>query len=163
MVSATVQAPYARIPFFSAHLAATAFATAARLEQVDRIRELVAARPSDDHPPVLTGDFNAEPDSDEMRVLGGDKTSPSTAPGLILMDAWRFAEDGRAGLTWDRRNPHVAEAPEPSMRIDYVRVGLRYDLDVGRVENVGLAGTEPVDGVWPSDHFAVVADLSSPA
>jgi hypothetical protein len=27
------------------------------------------------------------------------------------------------------------------------------------VESVRLAGTGPVAGVWPSDHFAVVADL----
>jgi hypothetical protein len=27
------------------------------------------------------------------------------------------------------------------------------------VESVRLAGAAPVGGVWPSDHFAVVADL----
>lgn len=162
LLAATVDAPYAKIPFFTTHLAASAYASTARLTQVDHIRERVAARPSDSHPPVLTGDFNAEPDSDEMRALGGDKTTPRTAPGLILMDAWRFADPGDAGLTWDRRNPHVASAPEPSMRIDYIRVGLRYDIEAGRVESVRVAGTEPVAGVWPSDHFAVVADLREP-
>jgi hypothetical protein len=29
----------------------------------------------------------------------------------------------------------------------------------GKVRSVQLAGTAPVDGTWPSDHFAVVADL----
>jgi endonuclease/exonuclease/phosphatase family metal-dependent hydrolase len=160
VLGATVEAPYARIPFFSAHLSSSAYSTAVRRAQVERIRDLVAARSADSHPPILTGDFNAEPDSDEMRALGGDLTPPTTAPELILMDSWRFAPSGEAGHTWDRRNPHVAEAPEPSMRIDYIRVGLNYRLRVGRVRSVGLAGTEPVDGVWPSDHFAVVADLA---
>jgi len=27
------------------------------------------------------------------------------------------------------------------------------------VLSAGLGGTAPVDGVWPSDHFAVVAEL----
>jgi hypothetical protein len=27
------------------------------------------------------------------------------------------------------------------------------------VQSVRLAGTAAVDGVWPSDHFAVVTDL----
>jgi hypothetical protein len=27
------------------------------------------------------------------------------------------------------------------------------------VQSVRLGGTAPVDGVWPSDHFAVVAEL----
>jgi hypothetical protein len=27
------------------------------------------------------------------------------------------------------------------------------------VQTVSLGGTAPVDGVWPSDHFAVVAEL----
>jgi endonuclease/exonuclease/phosphatase family metal-dependent hydrolase len=45
------------------------------------------------HPPVLTGDFNAVPDSDEMRLLGGMRTAPAE-PGQVLLDAWEYA--GRA-------------------------------------------------------------------
>src|SRR6266508_2075209 len=29
----------------------------------------------------------------------------------------------------------------------------------GRVRSARLAGDKPVDGVWPADHFAVVAEL----
>jgi endonuclease/exonuclease/phosphatase family metal-dependent hydrolase len=45
----------------------------------------------------------------------------------------------------------------PSSRIDYILVGLPRK-GRGKVESVGLAGAM-TDGVWPSDHFAVVADL----
>ena len=78
----------------------------------------------------------------------------------MLLDAWDFAEPGTRGFTWDRRNPYVALGPDPSGRIDYLRVGLRYDLAAGRVASVRLAGTGPVDGVWPSDHAAIVAELT---
>jgi len=31
----------------------------------------------------------------------------------------------------------------------------------GHVAACHLAGTEPVTGVWPSDHFCVVADIDT--
>jgi endonuclease/exonuclease/phosphatase family metal-dependent hydrolase len=46
----------------------------------------------------------------------------------------------------------------PDSRIDYILTG-PHRQGRGRVRSVELAGTAPVDGVWPSDHFAVVADL----
>jgi hypothetical protein len=46
----------------------------------------------------------------------------------------------------------------PDSRIDYVLVGLPRQ-GRGKVRSAGLAGASPVGGVWPSDHFAVVAEL----
>jgi hypothetical protein len=43
--------------------------------------------------------------------------------------------------------------------LDYVLVGLGRE-ERGRVRSARLAGNSPVDGVWPSDHFAVVAELA---
>jgi len=159
VLGAMIEAPHGRVPFFSAHLSAMAGRSAIRRTQVERLCRLVAERPAPDHPPVLVGDFNAPPESDEVRLVGGDLTAP-VVPGLVLLDAWLFAGPGDPGYTWDRRNPHVAEGPDPSARIDYIRVGVRYDLTAGRVRSVRLAGDGPVDGVWPSDHAAVVAELS---
>lgn len=153
-----IDAPHSRVPFFTAHLSAMAGFSQVRCAQVAQLCRLIADGPSDDHPPVLTGDLNAVPDSDEIRPVGGDLTAPPVA-GLVLLDAWAFAEPGDSGHTWNRRNPHVAAGPEPSARIDYVRVGLRYAGSVGHVRSVSLAGDEPVDGLWPSDHAAVLADL----
>jgi hypothetical protein len=77
----------------------------------------------------------------------------------VLVDSWRYAPPGDPGFTWDRRNEYQKRSVIPDSRIDYVLVGPTW-RDHGRVVAVRLAGNEPVDGVWPSDHFAVVADLS---
>src|SRR6266702_1733310 len=108
------------------------------------------------YPPVVTGDLNAEPDSDELRLLGGMLTDPAV-PGLVLLDSWRYAPPGDPGFTWDNRNGHQADSLIPDSRIDYILVGLPRQ-GRGKVESAGLAGAA-VAGVWPSDHFAVVADL----
>jgi endonuclease/exonuclease/phosphatase family metal-dependent hydrolase len=79
-------------------------------------------------------------------------------PGQVLLDAWRYADPGDPGFTWDLRNGYQDDSLIPSSRIDYILVGLPWQ-GRGRVEAVHLAGTAPVDGVWPSDHFAVLADL----
>src|SRR5262249_56769523 len=84
------------------------------------VAEQPADRPS---PPVLTGDLNAEPGSDELRLLGGLLTAPAV-PGLVLIDAWRYADPGDPGFTWHHRNGYQADSLIPDSRIDYVLVGL---------------------------------------
>ena len=79
-------------------------------------------------------------------------------PGLVLIDAWRYADPGDPGFTWDHRNGYQASTLLPDSRIDYILV--RPAPAGPRQGTVGRAGRHrPVDGVWPSDHFAVVADL----
>jgi endonuclease/exonuclease/phosphatase family metal-dependent hydrolase len=112
---------------------------------------------ADGYPPVVTGDLNAEPGADEMRLLGGVLTAPAV-DGLVLVDAWRYAGPGDPGFTWDHRNGYQARSVIPDSRIDYILVGLPRG-GRGKVRSASLAGTAPVDGVWPSDHFAVVAEL----
>jgi endonuclease/exonuclease/phosphatase family metal-dependent hydrolase len=110
----------------------------------------------------VTGDFNAEPDSNEIRLLGGHKTPPPL-PGLVLLDAWRYADPATPGWTWDRHNSAVLATGEPDARIDYVFIGYRLNNESApHVRNARLAGNEPIDGVWPSDHAAVVAELKMP-
>lgn len=155
---ARVDTPQGTLPFFSTHLSYRPGGSALRVAQVRALAGFVAEHSAGDpYPPVVTGDFNAEPDSDELRLLGGLLTTPA-APGLVLLDAWRYADPGDRGATWDRRNGYQARSILPDSRIDYIMVGLPRS-DRGQVRSVRLAGTEPVDGVWPSDHFAIVADL----
>lgn len=159
---ARIDAPGGALPVFTTHLTYRPGGSRIRLEQVRLLAEYVAGHTAADdaYPPVVTGDLNAEPDSDEIRLLGGVHTAPA-APGLVLLDAWRYADPADPGFTWDLRNPYQADSLIPSSRIDYVLVGLPRQ-GRGRVTSVRLAGTAPVDGVWPSDHFAVVADLARP-
>lgn len=156
---ARIDAPAGALAFFTTHLTHRHSGSAERVEQVRALARFVAdQRQGCAYPPVVTGDFNAEPDSDELRLLGGILTTPAV-PDLTLVDAWRYAPPGDPGLTWDRRNDYVTERGLFDARIDQVLVGPPRD-GRGRVRAVRLGGTEPVEGVWPSDHFAVVADLT---
>lgn len=155
---ARIDAPGGPLPMFTTHLSYRPGASAARTAQVREIVPWAADRLADcAYPPVVTGDLNAEPGSDELRLLGGMLTPP-VVPGLVLLDAWRYADPADPGFTWDRRNGYQGSTVLPDSRIDYVLVGLARQ-GRGRVQSVRLAGNEPVDGVWPSDHFAVVAEL----
>ena len=62
---------------------------------------LATRRPRTALPAILCGDFNAEPDSDEIRFL----TSLCDLDGrrTYFQDAWRVAGDGSAGNTQDWR------------------------------------------------------------
>ncbi|MEU0218977.1 endonuclease/exonuclease/phosphatase family protein [Streptomyces sp. NPDC006265] len=137
----------------------TLHASAVRCRHVAAVAEFVARHRGDTpFPPVVTGDLNAWPDSDEVRLLGGYKTAP-TVPGKVLVDAWEYADPAAPSATWDAANPHVTPARRPGGRIDYIHVGPPGPGGLGRVRDVRRACDGPVDGVWPSDHTVVVADL----
>jgi endonuclease/exonuclease/phosphatase family metal-dependent hydrolase len=155
---ARVQAPGGVLPFFTTHLTHHPGASQIRLAQVRRLAEFVAAHAADcDYPPLVTGDLNAESASDEVRLLGGLLTAPAVA-GQVLVDAWRYADPADPGFTWSRRNGYHTAPVLPDGRIDYILAGLPV-RGRGRIQAARLAGHAPVDGVWPSDHFAVVADV----
>ncbi|MET8169864.1 endonuclease/exonuclease/phosphatase family protein [Streptomyces sp. NPDC005329] len=157
---ARVAAPAFDIPFFTTHLTSALHASAVRRAQVTALAELVARhRGGTPFPPVVTGDLNAWPDSDEVRLLGGTRTA-SAVPGLVLYDAWDYADPTAPAATWTPENPYAARLLEPAVRIDYIHVGPPGPIGEGHVRHVRRAGHGPVDGVWPSDHAAVVADLA---
>ena len=62
-------------------------------------------------------------------------------------------------MTWDNTNPYVSATFEPDRRIDYVLAGLPEARGAGHIVDCRVAGHEPMDGVWPSDHHAVLAEL----
>lgn len=158
---ALLDAPGYRVPFFTTHLNHAIHESAVRCGQVAALAEFVAVhRGAGDFPPVVTGDYNAWPDSDEMRLLGGYRTAPAV-PGHVLMDAWEFADPAAPSATWDTANPFAARTFEPNVRCDYVHVGLPRSDGLGRVRAVRRAGDRSVGDVWPSDHAAVVVDLAS--
>jgi endonuclease/exonuclease/phosphatase family metal-dependent hydrolase len=160
VVFTAIEAPFGRLPFVTTHLEWQFDASADRAVQAAEVARVVGERrndPAEGFPTIVTGDFNAEPDADEIRSLNGSSRPP--VPGLVFTDAWRAAGDGSAGLTWDRANEHLADATWPQRRLDYVFVSWPRPKPLGSVARCWLAGTEPVDGVTPSDHYAVVADL----
>lgn len=108
-------------------------------------------------PVVVCGDFNAAPDSAELRMLTGlDETA---MPGFVLFDAWDKAGDG-PGVTWDRENRWAGPTLLPSRRIDYVLTGWpSREGGAGDVVSATIVGRSPGDRLPPSDHYGVLARL----
>ncbi|MBO0814671.1 MAG: endonuclease/exonuclease/phosphatase family protein [Actinobacteria bacterium] len=155
---ALIDAPGGAFPMFTTHLTYGPGRSQVRTAQARALAGFVAGHTGPgSYPPVVTGDLNAEPGADELRLLGGLLTAPAV-DGLVLIDAWRYAGPGDPGYTWDHRNGYQDRSVIPDSRIDYILVGLPRQ-GRGKVRSASLAGTAPVDGVWPSDHFAVVAEL----
>lgn len=147
------------IDVFTTHLTSLYPSGRLRERQCVAIDELVAAHAHADAalPPILAGDFNAEPDSTEIRFLSG--LASLDGRSTYWQDAWRVAGGRGPGFTWDNRNPFAAAEHEPDRRIDYVFVGWRRDSGAGRVESCRVVCDRPFSGTYPTDHFGVLADV----
>ena len=157
LLRADVDGPRGPIQVFSTHLNWRFDHSAVRQDQVRTITGAVAAAKPRSYPPILCGDFNAVPDSDEIRMLTGRAAVP--ADRLVFHDAWEVAGDGGPGFTWSNENPYAVLDLEPDRRIDYVFVGWPKRGGLGHVTSCEVVGTAPVDGVVPSDHYGVLAEL----
>jgi endonuclease/exonuclease/phosphatase family metal-dependent hydrolase len=156
---ALIDTPGGALPFFTTHLNSGSAESAVRCAQVRELAAFVAERATGPYPPVVTGDFNAEPDFDEVRLICGYKTAPA-APGLVLLDSWRFADPARPQGTWDIAHEDARTFGRGPSCIDYILVGKPAPGGAGRILHAGRAADSPVDGVFPSDHAAVVTELS---
>lgn len=155
----------AGLDVFSTHLVPAPAQAYHRVRQVLFIDEAIRARDAGEAgmPPILCGDFNAEPESDEMRFL----TSTAVIDGrsTYFQDAWKVAGPGAPGWTQDpSRNPIYAAMHLPRKRIDYVLVGDPFQRrGAGVVQRCELAFHEPITGIVASDHFGLVVDIAWPA
>jgi endonuclease/exonuclease/phosphatase family metal-dependent hydrolase len=166
LLYARVETPFGELPVFVTHLNWKLHHGHVRLAQlgfiVERIFELA---PVDEAslPPVLMGDLNAEPDSDEIRYLRGLATVEGRS--VYFADAWTYAGDGSPGYTFDRKNRFAALAHEPPRRIDYifVRGPDRKFRGEPLLTRLAFASAEPgPDGeLWPSDHFGLVTHIAA--
>jgi endonuclease/exonuclease/phosphatase family metal-dependent hydrolase len=126
------------------------------------VEELLAGR--DDVPVVLLGDLNAPPDAASIRFLTGKQSLDGIS--VRYEDAWAATHPDEPGHTFTPRNPLVRAGQLPlerGRRIDYVLVRSEAHGPLLDVADCHLFGTEPVDGVWASDHFGVLADLRPPS
>jgi endonuclease/exonuclease/phosphatase family metal-dependent hydrolase len=62
-------------------------------------------------------------------------------------------------VTFSKRNPFAENLREPERRIDYIFVREPDDQHRGEPLEARVCCDEPVDGVFPSDHFGVIATL----
>jgi endonuclease/exonuclease/phosphatase family metal-dependent hydrolase len=123
---------------------------------VQRVDELVAGRHA-----VLAGDLDATPDAASIRFLRGLQSLGGAS--AYYHDAWETAHPDDPGHTFTTRNPLMTEDSdvrvEVDRRIDYIFVRADERGPTLAVRRCDQLFAEPVDGVWASDHFGLVADL----
>ena len=153
-----IDGPRGRFQVFCTHLSWRADWSGVRQAQIREVCRVVRSHSPRSYPAVLCGDLNAPPDADEIRMLTGQAAVPER--GVIFRDAWAVAGTDGNGSTIASRNPYNAATLEPDTRIDYVLVGGPKLGGCGHVLRTVVAGDRPDDdGLFPSDHFAVVAEL----
>jgi endonuclease/exonuclease/phosphatase family metal-dependent hydrolase len=156
VLRADVDGPRGPLQVYCTHLHWRADHSAIRQIQVREICDFVADSPKRTFPPVLCGDFNADPDSDEVRMLVGKASVPR--PPLVFWDAWTLAGSG-PGDTWSNDNCFASAELDVNRRIDYVFTGYPKPGGLGHCRHAARIGDTDVDGTTPSDHYGVVADL----
>jgi endonuclease/exonuclease/phosphatase family metal-dependent hydrolase len=153
--------------FIATTLNASVAGTAAREREAVVLTEL-----DDRHrrnlPTIIAGDLNSQPESSTIRYLTGRQGLEGRS--TFFHDAWDVAGEG-PGYTWNPDNPLVSSLQEIIVRqpggvrwrIDYVLVGFvqhgEHSGSCARIEQASLGFDQPVDGIWPSDHFGVVVDV----
>ncbi len=158
-LTAVLDAPTGRWPLVSTHLEYRFDDSATRQVQAEVLLGIVAAlrtTPDAEPPVVVAGDFNAVPDSDEIRLLTGRRAAPIR--NLVLTDCWEQVGDG-PGHTWRSDNPYQAASAWPNRRLDYVFVSWPRPKPLGNPTRAWLAGVDPVNGLHASDHAAVVVEI----
>ncbi len=159
LIYALVDAPVGRVPVLNTHLSWRLHAGAERAQQVraidDHAREVAG---TGGFPPILMGDFNAEPDADEIRFLRG--LCALGGRSTYWADCFGLAGTG-PGHTFARTNRYAAAVHEPSRRIDYIfsrgpDKHLRGEPVAARV-----VLDQPDGEVFASDHYGVYAETSA--
>jgi endonuclease/exonuclease/phosphatase family metal-dependent hydrolase len=159
-LSVQVDAPFGNVGFTCTHLNWKFRHGAVRERQVQALCDLVLRRrPQGGFPALLVGDFNAEPESAEIRYVTGLQSLEGRS--VALLDAWRMGGAGGPGITWSNRNRYARGALEPERRIDYVFAGFPRRNGVGRILSCQVVCDAEEAGVWPSDHFGVFAELAT--
>jgi endonuclease/exonuclease/phosphatase family metal-dependent hydrolase len=129
-----------------------AVATAGLVERLAAGRELHV---------VVAGDFDAPPEAASMRFWRGRQSLGGTS--VCYRDAWEHVNGDDPGHTFTPETPLIADGTWPlerGRRIDYVLVRCRDHGPSLEITACARTFDRPVDGVWGSDHFGVVADLA---
>jgi endonuclease/exonuclease/phosphatase family metal-dependent hydrolase len=164
LLHATIATPAGPVHVFTTHLNYRLAHGLIREAQVVAAEKIAAAAAEPSTlPTIWMGDFNATPDSDEMRFLRGLTTLDGRR--VYWEDAWlaRHRRDPEAdGWTWARRNPQTGRLGWLALdrRIDYVYVTPERRDGRGAILDCELCFDRPdADGVYPSDHFGLVATI----
>lgn len=155
---AECDSPAGVIPFFVTHLNWRMHEGVVREAQVVALAAKVKAHaPIDGLPPILTGDFNAQPDSAEIRYLRGLQSLAGTS--VFFADCFGMSGIGPANTFDPRANGYAGTEKEYPRRIDYVFVRGPKEDGSGAPISARVVLTDPRNGVWPSDHYGLLAEI----
>jgi endonuclease/exonuclease/phosphatase family metal-dependent hydrolase len=113
---------------------------------------------------VVAGDLDATPDAATIRFWTGKQSLERFS--VCYRDAWAAVRPADPGHTFTAQNWLTGHAErgdwalELGRRIDYLLVRCTDHGPTLDVTACRRLFTEPVGGVWASDHFGVTADLS---
>jgi endonuclease/exonuclease/phosphatase family metal-dependent hydrolase len=118
----------------------------ARLESARQIVNFLAANRGSGEVVIVTGDMNTEPNTPPLNAL--------TSATLRLRDSKLISKSPPVGPDGTWNDFHVLPAEKDKMRIDFVLVGPKIE-----VERYGVLAWHFDGDRVASDHFPVVADL----
>ncbi len=159
LLLAEIASPHGKVPFFVTHLNWKFHHGIVREAQVSAIAAIVKAEaPQSGLPPILVGDFNAQPEASEIRFLAGLQS----LNGKSTFFADCFGQKGEGpGFTFDAgRNPFAAPTHEYPRRIDYVWVRGPDAKVRGLPLSAKVVFEEVEEGICATDHYGVLAEIS---
>ncbi|MCU1281862.1 MAG: Endonuclease/exonuclease/phosphatase [bacterium] len=159
LVGVVVDTPAGKVDVYTTHLNYRLTDGGKREDQIVAIDELIGATRSE-LPKILCGDFNATPDSDEIRFLRGLHTAAGRR--TFWQDAWERRHGRADGFTWARANPYTARLRwlERDRRLDYIFVSPLSRDGRGVVHDCRMVLDRAAsDGALASDHFALYAEV----
>jgi endonuclease/exonuclease/phosphatase family metal-dependent hydrolase len=112
-------------------------------------------------PQILCGDFNATPDSDEMRFLRGLTTLEGRR--THFQDAWLRHHPHDDGITWSSENEltRPLRSLDIDRRIDFIYVTSRKKDGRATIRDCRVVLDAREDGICASDHYGVYADVQT--
>lgn len=154
-----IASPHGKLPFFVTHLNWKFHHGAVREAQVAVVAETVMREaPMEGLPPIVVGDFNAQPEATEIRFMKG--LHALNQKSVYFADAFDQAGQG-PGYTFDPvRNPFAAITHEYPRRIDYIFVRGPDKRVRGKPLAAKVVFDEVEGGVAASDHYGVYAEIS---
>jgi endonuclease/exonuclease/phosphatase family metal-dependent hydrolase len=161
LLHARVEAPEPFGPLWFANCKPTWQRGAEHERELQAVRSAAALEElADDGHVVVAGDFDAVPDAASIRFWTGRQSLQGRS--VFYRDAWEAVHGAAGGHTFTPDNALVVlgEMPlELGRRIDYILVRGTDHGPTLRIADCTLLFDAPVDGVWASDHFGVLADL----
>ena len=138
-----------KVAFFNTHLSWKLDEGEVRMGQVEELLQFIHDK-TGNGPVFVTGDFNAPPGTTEIKKMmlkGG------------FVDLFGALHPKDSGLTWNNKNPFTAgsSVKMPDRRIDFI---FMRGIPITQVNSVKLVLTESEQGIYASDHFGVIAEVS---